>query len=79
MAARATLDEQLAAQERLVAAAQKVYDLSQARYDAGVDSFLSVLDAQRELYSYEQSAIETQRQRLANLANLFKALGGGGQ
>ncbi|HCK32865.1 MAG: multidrug transporter [Micavibrio sp.] len=79
LAARATLDEQLAAQERLVAAAQKVYDLSQARYDAGVDSFLSVLDAQRELYSYEQSAIETQRQRLANLANLFKALGGGGQ
>ena len=77
LAARATLDEQLKSQQRLVSAARKVYDISQARYDSGIDSFLSVLDAQRELYTYEQNEIEIQRQRLANMVNLYKALGGG--
>ena len=77
LAARATLDEQLKAQRRLVAAAQKVYDISEARYKSGIDSFLSVLDAQRELYTYQQNEIQTQRQRLSNLVNLYKALGGG--
>lgn len=77
LAARATLDAQLGAQNRLVAAAQKVYDISDARYKAGVDSFLSVLDAQRELYTYQQTQIETERARLANLVNLYKVLGGG--
>jgi multidrug efflux system outer membrane protein len=77
LAARATLDEQLKAQERLVAAAQQVYDMSRARYDVGIDSFLSVLDSQRELYTAQQNEIEIERQKLANLVNLYKALGGG--
>ena len=77
LAARATLDEQLAAQRRLVGAAQKVYDISEARYKSGIDSFLSVLDAQRELYAYQQSEIETERQYLSNLVDLYKVLGGG--
>ena len=77
LAARATLDEQLAAQNRLVEAAQKVYDLAKARYKSGVDSFLSVLDAQRELYTFQQSEITTQREQLANLVTLYKVLGGG--
>lgn len=77
LAARATLDEQLKAQRRLVAAAQKVYDLSQARYKSGIDSFLSVLDSQRELYTYQQNEIQIERQRLANLVTLYKVLGGG--
>lgn len=77
LAARATLDEQLKAQRRLVAAAQKVYDISQARYKSGIDSFLSVLDSQRELYTYQQNEIQIERQRLANLVNLYKTLGGG--
>lgn len=77
LAARATLDEQLKAQRRLVAAAQKVYDISQARYKSGIDSFLSVLDSQRELYTYQQNEIQIERQRLANLVNFYKVLGGG--
>ena len=79
LAARATLDEQLKAQRRLVAAAQKVYDISDARYKSGIDSFLSVLDAQRELYTYQQNAIQIERLRLSNLVNLYKVLGGGSQ
>lgn len=77
LAARATLDEQLKAQRRLVEAGQKVYDISDARYKSGIDSFLSVLDAQRELYVFQQNEIQIERQRLANLVNLYKVLGGG--
>lgn len=77
LAARATLDEQLQSQRRLVAAAQKVYDISQARYKSGIDSFLSVLDSQRELYTYQQNEIQIEQQRLSNLVSLYRALGGG--
>lgn len=77
LAERQTLDEQLNAQKRLVQAAQKVYDISDARYKAGIDSFLSVLDAQRELYTYQQEHIRLERQKLSNLVNLYKVLGGG--
>ena len=38
---------------------------------------VSVLDSQRELYTYQQNEIEIERQRLSNLVNLYKALGGG--
>lgn len=77
LAARATLDEQQVAQTNLVAASQKAYDVSNARYNQGIDSFLTVLDAQRSLYEAQQSRIETEKQRLANLVNLYKVLGGG--
>lgn len=77
LATREALSEQLEAQRRLVSASQKVYDLTQARYKAGIDSFLSVLDGQRELYAAEQNKIIIERQRLSNLVNLYKVLGGG--
>ncbi len=79
LAARETLDKQLEAQRLLVSGAQTVYDLSEARYNSGIDSFLSVLDAQRELYTYQQQEIQVERQRIANLVNLFKVLGGGSE
>lgn len=79
LAARATLDKQLKAQRRLVEAAQKVYNISEARYRTGIDSFLGVLDAQRELYTFQQNEIQIQRQRFTNLVNLYKVLGGGTQ
>lgn len=79
LAARRTLSDQLAAQKRLTEAAQNVYDLSQARYTAGIDNFLSVLDAQRELFAAQQTTIQLERQRLANWTHLYKALGGGSQ
>ena len=77
LAARATLDQQLAAQRRLVKAAERVYEVAQARFKGGVDSFLSVLDSQRELYSFQQNEIGTQREQLSNLVTLYKVLGGG--
>lgn len=77
LAARGTYDEQLAAQQALVAATTGAYDLAQARYKGGVDSFLSVLDAQRSLYAAQQSLISLRLSRSANLVTLYKVLGGG--
>lgn len=77
LAARSTLTAQLEAQERLVEAARTVYEKSDARYKAGIDNFLSVLDAQRELYTAEQNEILIKRQQLSNMVNLYKTLGGG--
>lgn len=77
LAARSTLDDQIAAQAALVAAATDSYKLSRARYDRGVDSYLQVLDAQRTQYAAERSLISLRQQRLTNLVTLYKALGGG--
>lgn len=77
LAARKTLDQQFAAQKRLVDASARAHTLSKARYDAGIDRYLNVLDAQRSLYTAQQGAIDTQRERLSNLVNLYKTVGGG--
>lgn len=77
LAARGTYGDQLQAQTALVAATQNAYDLSNLRYKQGVDSYLNVLDAQRSLYTAQQGEIQVQQQRLSNLVNLYKVLGGG--
>lgn len=77
LVARETLDDQFNAQHNLAQAHQQAYELSNARYKQGLDSFLNVLDTQRSLYSAQQAEIEVQKQQLANLVNLYKALGGG--
>lgn len=77
LAARGTFGQQLEAQRALVAASKKSYDLSNARYRQGVDSHLNALDAQRQLYAAQQAEIVVQRQRLSNLVNLYRVLGGG--
>lgn len=77
LAARETLGRQLEAQGMLVQASQEAYDLSLRRYTEGVDSFLSVLDAQRSLFASQTTLIDLQRQELANRVSLYKVLGGG--
>lgn len=77
LAQRGTIDEQVAAQEALITATGKRYNLSQARYEKGIDSSLNVLDAQRSLYSAQQVLIGTRLIRLVNLVTLYKVLGGG--
>ena len=75
--ARARLDEQVAAQTRRVEAEQRRYDISELRYRKGVDSYLTVLTAQRDLYGAQQQLIQTRLGRLANGIGLYRALGGG--
>ncbi len=77
LAERATLSEQLDAQRRLVDAATAGFQLSDARYRAGVDSYLGLLDAQRALYAAEQDLIGVRLAETANRVALYKVLGGG--
>ncbi len=77
LALRATVDEQLAARQALVDATTQGYALSEARYRKGVDSYLTLLDAQRSLYAARQSLISAQLARQTNLVTLYKVLGGG--
>ncbi len=77
LAQKETIDEQVAAQQSLMDATSESYKLSQARFDKGVDSYLTVLDSQRSLYGAQQNLISVRLTRLANLVTLYKALGGG--
>lgn len=77
LAARETLGQQLEAQRMLVQASQDAYDLSMKRYNEGIDSFLSVLDAQRSLFASQTAEIDLERQELANRVSLYKVLGEG--
>ena len=44
---------------------------------AGVASSLDVLDAQRELFTAEQSLVQTRLLRLTNAVDVYRTLGGG--
>ena len=75
----ATLAEQRAAAERLLAAAQRAEQLSKARYDAGYDSYLTLLDAQRTRYAAQQGLVAARLAEQANRVALYTAMGGGWQ
>jgi multidrug efflux system outer membrane protein len=77
LAQRGTLGDQLAAQQSLVEATAESHRLSDLRYKSGIDSYLSVLDAQRSLYGAQQGLISIRLSRLTNLVTLYKVLGGG--
>jgi len=79
LAARDTLNRQIAAQQSLVDAVAETYRLSNARYTRGIDSYLGVLDAQRSLYGAQQGLIALHFVGLANRVTLYMVLGGGGQ
>lgn len=74
---RVTLAAQQDAQQSLVSSLQEAYRLSEARYKGGIDSYLSVLVAQRSLFAAQQILVIFHQQRLNNLVTLYKALGGG--
>lgn len=76
LADRAQWDERIAAQTRLVASTQKAFDLSEARFKAGVDNYLTVLDAQRSLYAAQQALIGLRLAEQVNRVTLWKVLGG---
>ena len=58
-------------------ATSEAYRLADARYQRGIDSYLTVLDAQRSLYAAQLVLIGLRLERLGNLVTLYKVLGGG--
>ncbi|MFT3829656.1 MAG: efflux transporter outer membrane subunit [Opitutaceae bacterium] len=79
LATRATIGEQLAAQERLVEALAETDRLATARYERGVDSYLVALDAQRSLFAARQGLVSLRLAALTSRVQLYAALGGGAE
>ncbi|MFI3247299.1 MAG: efflux transporter outer membrane subunit [Ferrimonas sp.] len=77
LSARAFLAQQLTAQQALVTATGKSYELSDLRFRQGVDSFYNVLESQQSYFSAEQNLITLRLSQQTNLIDLFRALGGG--
>jgi len=77
LAGRATLSEQLLAQQAQADAEARRFKLSDLRYSNGVASYLDVLDAQRSLFVAQLATVQTQLSRLQNQVTLYKVLGGG--
>ena len=71
--------EQLKALEELYSSNQTSFTLSEARFDKGADSYLQVLDAQRNWVSAGQQLIRGKQAYIASQINLYKAVGGGWQ
>jgi|WetSurMetagenome_2_1015567.scaffolds.fasta_scaffold05104_6 outer membrane protein, multidrug efflux system len=64
-------------QEALVQSYQVYSKTATRRYKGGLESFLSVLDADRQLFTAELDLASAQRDQLLTLVQLYKALGGG--
>ena len=79
LAVQGTIDQQVSAQQSFVDAVAETYRLSSKRYTNGIDSYLSVLDAQRSLFAAQQGLISLRLARLANQVRLYAVLGGGSE
>jgi outer membrane protein, multidrug efflux system len=77
LAQRGTIDEQIAAQSARAHAAEVAANLANARFRAGVDSFLTSLDAQRTAYAAQQQLVTTRLNRGSNAVTIYRILGGG--
>jgi multidrug efflux system outer membrane protein len=77
LVARGTLDEQVVAQQAFLDAQTDRLRLADLRYKNGVASSLDQLDAQRELFSAQQSLVQARVLRLTNAVDIYRSLGGG--
>jgi multidrug efflux system outer membrane protein len=69
--------DQRTEQERLVQALDQSVRLATQRYQGGLDSYLPVLDAQRNLFQGELELARLRQRELASIVQLYRALGGG--
>ncbi len=73
------ISDQWNEQQKLVRALQESDRLSTLRYQGGLDSFLQVLDARRNLFTGELLLAQLRREELLSIVRLYRALGGGWQ
>jgi multidrug efflux system outer membrane protein len=69
--------EQRQQQELLVNALRETKRLSTLRYRGGLDSYLQVLDADRNLFQGDLTLARLRQQELDTIVQLYRALGGG--
>lgn len=78
LALQGSVDQQITAQESIVASLTTVHGLAEKLYQQGVVGYLEVLDAQRSLYAAQQGLNGLRLARSANQVRLYAVLGGGG-
>jgi multidrug efflux system outer membrane protein len=76
LARRGTINDEIGARERAQLATADTYVLTEARYRAGIDPFLTVLDAQRSYYSAQQQMVQTKLTAAQNLVDIYQSIGG---
>ena len=76
LARQGTIEAQLAANRTFATAAGDTLRLTNARYQGGIDTFLSSLDAQRSFYQAQRTLAATQLVGAINRVTLYQALGG---
>jgi outer membrane protein, multidrug efflux system len=69
--------EQAEALARRVRALRNYARLSRARFDNGAASYVEVLVAENDLFTAELNAVSAQADRLTQIINVYKAMGGG--
>ncbi|MFZ0131520.1 MAG: TolC family protein, partial [Desulfobacterales bacterium] len=77
LAAHALLQALLKEQQALVDSYRLYAELANKRFRGGLESFLTVLDSERQLFSAKLALVTVQRDQLLTLVQLYKALGGG--
>jgi multidrug efflux system outer membrane protein len=77
LAGQRTYADQVKADREYVDASQSYYGIEKGRYDAGLDSFLTLLIAQRTLYTAQTQLVTDRLGQQSNLITLYIALGGG--
>ncbi len=79
LTARQTYVDELQAQQNLVDADTRYYQLALMRFTSGIDNYLNVLVAQNSLLSARLTLVSVQLAQQQNEITLYKALGGGWQ
>lgn len=77
LAARGTYDRQIESLRRYEETQKRRLELSTMRFRNGADDYLSVLQAQTDLFNAQQSLVTARVARASNLVMLYRALGGG--
>ncbi|WP_341632758.1 efflux transporter outer membrane subunit [Sphingomonas agri] len=76
LARRGTMNDEIAARERQQLATADTYTLTEARYRAGIDPFLTVLDAQRSYYAAQQQIVQIKLTAARNIVTTYQTIGG---
>jgi multidrug efflux system outer membrane protein len=76
LARRGTINDEIAARQRQQAETADAYLLTEARYNAGIDPFLNVLDAQRSYYAAQITLVNTKLTAAQNIVDTYQAIGG---
>lgn len=69
--------EQLAAEEKLVAALRENVRLATLQFNEGYEAYLTVLIAERDFYAAQANVAQVRANAYASLVNIYQSLGGG--